>query len=223
MRGRLLHESDTGRYYSNTHIKACFVLKPPDIILVAPAVQGLSRVECRCKYDQKGAMTNVQMTAIASGKRVSDEIDGPFPPCVLRFTGTTARPQPAGYITLHRIVEQEREQAAKKHWLENTSRFKPAEMAAGLEGIHVQMLKAYTIAYIFTSNAAANKMCQDGGIAAAQSEGGLYTLTVCLRSPAALGWQSNAGGRFKQTVAALIGIEADDVQAVVILGIPAKV
>jgi hypothetical protein len=45
---------------------------------------------------------------------------------------------------------------------------------------------------------------------------------VCLLPPSAqeLGWQSNAGGGFKQHVAALLGMEADDVQAMVLLGVP---
>ena len=223
--GRLLRESDTGHYYSNMHIKACFVLQSPDTDgqFGVPAADGPARVECSCKYNERGAITNMQMSVVASSKRVSDKVDGPFPPIVLRFAGTIAKPRPAGYIMLHRTVEQEREQAAKRHWLENTSRFKPAEMTAGLEGIRIQMLQAYTIAYIFASNAAASKMCRDGGIAATCQEGGLHTLTVCLRSPAALGWQSNAGGRFKNNVAALMGMEVDDVQAVVILGLPTKV
>ena len=111
---------------------------------------------------------------------------------------------------------------AKRHWLENSARFKPAEMVAGLEGIRIHILQAYTMAFIFATNGAAQKMCNDGGISARKTERGTHALTVCLRSPAELGWQQNAGGPFRQNVATLMGMVASDVQAVVIMGIPTR-
>ena len=84
--GRLLRESDTGHYYSNMHIKACFVLQSPDTDgqFGVPAADGPARVECFCKYNERGAIANMQMSVVASSKRVSDKVDGPFPPIVLR-------------------------------------------------------------------------------------------------------------------------------------------
>ena len=116
----------------------------------------------------------------------------------------------------------ERASTGVQHWLENIARFKPAEMAAGVNGIRDDMLRFYTIAFIFTTNSDAQKMCDDGGIAARRTEGGALALSVCLRPPATLGWQKNAGGRFRQNVAALMGMPASDVQAMVIMGIPAR-
>ena len=110
-----------------------------------------------------------------------------------------------------------------KHWLENIARFKPAEMAAGTDGIRKDMLRFYTLACMFTTNSTAQKMCNNGGIAACRAEGASsHTLTVCLRSPAELVWDKNAGGCFRQNVAALMGMAASDVQAVVIMGIPSQ-
>jgi hypothetical protein len=109
-----------------------------------------------------------------------------------------------------------------KHWLENSARFKPGEMAAGIEGICNNMLRFYTMAFIFTTNSAAQRMCDDGGIAARKTEAGTHALTLCLQSPAELGWQKNAGGWFRQNVAALMGMSTSDVQAMVIMGIPSR-
>ena len=85
------------------------------------------------------------------------------------------------------------------------------------------MLHAYTIAYIYTSSAGAQKVCDDGGILAAGTSGGAYSFTVSLHSPATLGWQKNAAGGFRQTVAQRMHMPADDVQALIILQIPAGV
>ena len=112
---------------------------------------------------------------------------------------------------------------AKGHWLENSARFKPAEMVAAIEGIRIQMLQAYTMAFIFTTNELASRMCNNGGIAASKTKkGDTLALTMCLWSPAELCWQQNAGGRFKQNVATLMSMDESDVQAMVIVGIPAQ-
>ena len=68
-----------------------------------------------------------------------------------------------------------------------------------------------------------HKVCDDGGILAAGTTGGAYSFTVSLRSPATLGWQKNAAGSFRQTVAQRMHMPADDVQALIILGVPAGV
>ena len=89
------------------------------------------RVRVHSAYDAQGAMTNVQMAVVGS-ERISDELDeSVFPPRVMQFTATISQPpNPADYISLHRFLEKEK----KSHWLENISRFKAAEMDAGLEG-----------------------------------------------------------------------------------------
>ena len=120
------------RYYSNCNIKACLLLKSPDRD-GEPAVPTATfvRVRVRSAYDAQGAMTNVRMAVVCS-ERISDELDESiFPPRIMQFTATVSQPpNPADYISLHRFLEKEK----KSHWLENISRFKAAEMEAGLEG-----------------------------------------------------------------------------------------
>ena len=90
--GKLLRESDDGRYYSNANIMACLVLKPPDSDAFAAPMDSSLRVVCSTAYDAHEGMTNVRMAALADDERVSDELDSSvFPPRVLRCTATIAR------------------------------------------------------------------------------------------------------------------------------------
>ena len=100
--------------------------------------------------------------------------------------------------------------------------FNSADMAVAIDGLCNDMLRFYTIAFIFTTNEHANKMCKDGGIEALRIKEGTHALTACLRSPTELGWQKNAGGCFRQNVAMLMGMATSDVQAVAIMGIPTR-
>ena len=68
----------------------------------------------------------------------------------------------------------------------------------------------------------ATKVCEVGGLPATAQDCGMHTLTVCLRSPSLLGWTANAGRAFRQSAARLSGIATDDVQTVVVLGIPTR-
>ena len=104
---RGLRDSNTGCYYSNTNIKACLILKAPDDTVV-PATHG-ARVQCNTAYDAHGAMVNLRMTTIADSERMIDNVDGSSFP--RRFTATVAKPQSAEYISLHRMLEREREGA----------------------------------------------------------------------------------------------------------------
>ena len=216
--GTVLDDSDTGRYYPNSMIKACLILKVPEEAVLAPARP--VRVKCSSSCDSHGGMADFQM-ALAGSERLKDELDTAhgFPPRVTAFTATLAPPPTADYLALHRLLEKE--QASKKLWLENVARFKPEEMVAGVQGVKSQLLHAYTIAYIFKSNVEANKVCQAGGVVATETNDGAYALTVSLQSPADLGWRKNAGGNFRQNVAQLMDMASvDEVQTVIILGIP---
>ena len=216
--GKLLNDWDTGRYYSNTHIKACLVLKPP--ISAGETGDGL-RVCCTPAYDTHGSMVDVKIAAISNSAHVSDERDTKvFPPRVLLFTATIAKPVQGDIITLHRRIEKDG--GTKKHWLENTARFKRAEMAAGLEAIDKALLHAYTIAYVFASRDDAEKACGDMGLIARKRDS-TFSVTVSLRSPAELGWEKNAGGHFRQNVAELMNMEPNDVQTVIICAIPTQI
>ena len=215
--GKLLDDSDAGHYYSNMNIKACLLLKPPD----DEATQDGQRVCCTPAYGKHGATTNVQMTAISTNARVSDKLDrNVFPPRVISYTASIAKPIQADTVALHRMIE--RDLGGKKHWLENVARFKPAEMAAGLEAINKALLHAYTIAYVFASQDEAEKACSNMGLIATKNSGNMFTLTVSLRSPADLGWEKNAGGRFRGNVSKLMGMIRNDVQTVIVCAIPTQ-
>ena len=219
--GKLLDDRDTGRYYSNTHVKACLVLKAP--ASSSGATEGSQRVCCTAEYDRHGGMFGVQIRAIDSNVHVGDELDrSVFPPKVMKYTATIAEPvhEKAGTMVIHRMIE--RELGNKKHWLEDVARFKPAEMAAGLDAIEKQMLHAYTIAYVFASRENAEKACSNMGLIATNIIG-THRLTFSLRSPAELAWQRNAGGYFRQTVAMLMDMAPEDVQTVIICAIPTQV
>ena len=214
--GKLLDDSDAGHYYSNINIKACLLLKPPE----DKAAQEGQRVCCRPAYDKHGATTNLQTTAISADVRVSDELDrSVFPPKVLLYTASIAKPIQADAVALHRMIE--RDLGGKKHWLENVARFKPAEMVGGLDAINKALLHAYTIAYVFASQEEANKVCSNMGLIATKSNG-YFTLNVSLRSPADLGWEKNAAGRFRENVSKLMGMIPNDVQTVIVCAIPTQ-
>ena len=104
--------------------------------------------------------------------------------------------------------------------MENVARFKPAEMAAGLDAINNELRAAYTLAYMFMTNDQANKVCKNRSIVANDSATGLNGFTVSLQSPADLGWQKNATVSFRYNVAQLMQMAPEDVQTVVILAIP---
>eukprot|EP01045_Picozoa_sp_COSAG04_P033533 COSAG04_NODE_6977_length_1216_cov_14.325873_2_plen_217_part_01 len=72
--------------------------------------------------------------------------------------------------------------------------------------------------HTFFPGESAKLYCSDG-ISTIRSDG-VHSITVCLR-PSELGWHPNAGGGFKGRVAELMGMDdANDVQAMVILGVP---
>ena len=133
--GKQLNDWDQGNYYSNTHIKACLVLKPP--ASSSTTTEGRQRVQCTTEYDRHGGMTNVQVMAINNDAHVSDKLDRTeFPPKVMSYTATIAEPVKENPLAVHRMIE--RDLGGKKHWLEDVARFKPTEMAAGVEAIDKQ-------------------------------------------------------------------------------------
>ena len=159
--------------------------------------------------------------AINHDAHVSDELDRTvFPPKVMSYTATIAEPVKENPLALHRMIE--RDLGGKKHWLEDVARFKPTEMAAGVEAINKQLIHAYTLAYVFASREDAGKACSNMGLIARNSNG-THSLTFSLRSPAELAWQRNAGGYFRQTVAMLMDMAPEDVQTVIICAIPTQV
>jgi hypothetical protein len=212
-----------GVFYSNKNIKACLVLKQPaNAADLDPTI--MASVKCTSEYTSKG-MNNFQLTSIDADERVVDIDEGEkFSPKITQFTASVAQAAAADSTKrLHHSALQPTF-SSQQLWVENVSRFNAQEMAAGLLGVEQQMTQAYTLAFYFCSNAEAERVCKEGIVASSTSlDGGRHTVTVCLQSLSALGWQENAGGSFRQNVSALMGIALDDVQAMVILGIPTAV
>ena len=216
--GTVLNDWDHARYYGNSKILACLVLKPPDDGLV-PNIDIARRVTFTSAFDNHAGLTDIRVAALPSNERLSDEIDRTqgFPPRPLQFSATLAQPPVNDFTLLHRILEKEH--GNKTHWLENVARFKPGEMAAGVEGINNELCAAYTLTCMFMSNERANKVCKDGGILVGDEDG--FTVSLC--SPADLGWQKNAMGEFRKNVAHLMKMAPEDVQTVVVLAIPTSI
>ena len=220
-KGTVLNRSDTARYYTNSNIVACFVLKTPGTDHPLP-MDGSRRFALQ--FDEHRSM--VSIAALAASTRLSDTVDKAhgFPPHVVQCTAALAELPTTDFLTLqseavglHRMME--RDSDGKELWLEDVARFNPAEMAASLEAINAQLLHAYTIAHAFVSRDQADKACSEGGLVATKRDG-IFSLTMSLRSPAELGWHKNAGGHFRQNVAMLMGMAPADVQAVIICAIP---
>jgi hypothetical protein len=219
-------EGDSGVYYSPMSIKACLVLKPPaNRAEFETKLLATGRVQCTADYNEKG-MTNLCVSPIA-GDTTSIDIDKSeqwWSPQITRFTMSVAHPvEPAESVaTLHHSTLQSTF-SSQQLWLEDVARFKPAEMEAGIVGVEQLLTQAYQLAYYYTTVEAALKIC-NAGVPAVKSADGGRSLRVCLWPPSAaeLGWQSNASGGFKQRVADLIGMKANDVQVVVLLGIPKR-
>ena len=129
-----------------------------------PTTDSARRLSLSSDYDENASMMRVKMTALRSSQHLRDELDTSqgFLPRPIRFSAVLATPPVEDWMPLHRILEKEN--AGKKHWLENTARFTPAEMAAGMDGINNELLAAYTIAFLYMTNEQASKVCKDGGI-----------------------------------------------------------
>ena len=71
--------------------------------------------------------------------------------------------------------------------------------------------EGYTMAFFFTTADAAKQMCQDGPGIVAAKESGLYSLSLCLKSPTEMGYTQDATAAFKDEVARTVGVDRDDV------------
>jgi hypothetical protein len=215
-------EGDSNVYFSPKNIKACLILKPPsNATELEPQLATLTRVQCSTQYDKKG-MNNLRLSPISADATVIDIDEGKqFAPKIKQFTMSIAQPTDAVSVVkdLHHSALQPTF-SSQQLWLEDTARFKAEEMAAGIVGVEQLLTQAYTMAYYFTTIESANTICEHG--IPTVTDGSTRSLTVCLLPPSAqeLGWHSNAGGGFKHRVAALLGMEVDDVQAMVLLGVP---
>ena len=209
-------------YYSCKNIKACLVLKPPaNQVEIEPQLSAMSRVQCSTEYDEKG-MSNLQLSPSSDEATTVDISDtSEFPPKITQFTMSIAHSSNAQAVVkaVHHSVLQPTF-SSQQLWIEDVARFKAAEMTAGVVGVEQLLTQAYTMAYYYTTIEHARTICERG--IPTVSHSGMCSLTVCLLPPSAeeLRWQSNAGGGFKQRVANLLGLDVNDVQAIVLLGIP---
>ena len=121
--GELLNESDDGRYYSNTHVRALLVLKPPSAFS-GPA-SGTQRVHCKTRRGVD------DLQSIDRSTRMGDKLDSTvFPPRVLEYTATIAQPVQTDFVALHHMIQRDR--GNKKLFLDNVARFSEQEMRAGI-------------------------------------------------------------------------------------------
>ena len=160
---------------------------------------------------------------------MSDKLDNDvFSPLILEFVCFTASSQPAASsqsvqkdaLAVHRMIE--RELGCKQHWLENISRFSRNELQAALEAIRMNMLRACTIAYMFTTVQGALQALDEKGIFANRKENGICSLNLLLQSPADF-WERNASGDFKQQMASKMDMLPEDVQVLIVCSIPTQI
>ena len=88
------------------------------------------------------------------------------------------------------------------------------------EAIDTQLPHSYTMAFAFATREEAMQTCRSSGLKASKLHFGMRKLTVSLLSPADLGWTKNGAGQFRQRVAKLMEMAADDIQTVIVCAIP---
>jgi hypothetical protein len=205
-------------FYSNKNVKACLILKPPVNAAELESTRATGRLVGTARYEKK-RMVNMRLAAISDDVCVIDmERGSTFPPELTQFTATMGcLPNEHMGVALHHST-LEPTFLSQQLWLENVARFNPSEMIAGLAALELLLLHAYTLAYYYTTNEEAERVCEEGIVA--QTDGNYYTVRLCLQSPSELGWQQNARGNFRQNVSELMGIDPSSVQAAVILGVP---
>ena len=69
-------------------------------------------------------------------------------------------PNAHGYLEKHGKTQQCN--LDKKLWAENVARFTAVEMRAAIENIRQQEMRSHTLAFFYTSKAAAIEFCEQG-------------------------------------------------------------
>lgn len=218
---------DSAFYLSNTKILRVLILKPveegSDLLLSAIRKGSSELVTLTSARDEYGGMTDVALAVVsAEALRVADQLDGadtfPNEPWRWNVRATTASiaasPSDAGlseYLDRHNQVYN----PSKELFPENVARFSRDEMAAALHSIRQQELRRNTLCFLYTSAEKAAEMSTDGGIPESS--------VVTTQSPVDFGWEQNAGGRFKSNASKALGLVADSISAVLVLGVPKKV
>eukprot|EP01047_Picozoa_sp_COSAG01_P024900 COSAG01_NODE_1554_length_9930_cov_19.371478_2_plen_1346_part_00 len=176
-----------------------------------------SKQEAKSSIDKHG----VGVAAIPADIRIGDSVEAKTLPGDLRKTvlAYTAVVAPASNISS--VLERHRDAGHVRTvlWPESVARYTVDEMRAGVTEVEQLMPHSHTMAFYYTTLKDAQRMCIGsecvGGIEADRSG-----LQVCLQSPAALGWCKNAGGEFKQNVAQLMELKAEEIQVMIVLQLP---
>jgi hypothetical protein len=227
-----MKSGDANVYLSNTHIEKVLVLKPPDADTEVKELDRITdggrdvRVLCTSSRDGNGAMMQVSARKLGPNEHPDDLLlenpHAPWCPIVSSFTATVKPlPNAHGYLEKHGKTQQCN--LDKKLWAENVARFTAVEMRAAIENIRQQEMRSHTLAFFYTSKAAAIEFCEQGrGIVSTTDHG----VMVCTKAPHELGWSKNCGGRFVDTAScAMWGAGYQDghagkIEAVLVLGVP---
>jgi hypothetical protein len=231
-------------YLPNEQIISCFILKAPD----QPGRDTLARLSRDAKSgnvpqrvvvssarDGTGGMEGVSLTALkreatAADHERMDDSSG-FPPKVLAcVTSVAEQPTKVNLAVMQRAVEQAA--AGKQLWPEDVARFTAEEMEFALYALDQALLHPYTLAYYYTSKAAAQAICKPGGGIEASAEGS--TVVLCTDSPIALGWEQHGRGSFRSNVGQLLwqarpadvyagGQYANRLEVLVVVAVPTEV
>jgi hypothetical protein len=232
-------------YLPNEQIIRCFILKAPD---EQPGRDTLARLSRNTKGDNlsqrvmvtsardgTGGMESVSLTALEPDATAVDyermDDSSGFPPKVLAcVTSVAEQPKIVDMTAVQRAVEQAA--AGKQLWPEDVARFTTEEMEFALYALDQALLHPYSLAYYYTSKAAAQAVCEPGGGIEASTEGG--TVVLCKESPIALGWEQHGHGSFRSNVGQLLwrarpadvyvgGQYADRLEVLMVVAVPTEV
>eukprot|EP01047_Picozoa_sp_COSAG01_P052767 COSAG01_NODE_5584_length_4164_cov_5.739483_2_plen_779_part_00 len=223
-------------YLSNTQLKACFVIRPPanpttlENMLASP-VLGAPQVylsECtphlHCALVTPVVSDNLERI-VTTGDEDEDQVDAKLNvlKCIARLlepSHVSLTPLEQAQLMHRKLEQQNHEQNKQKVWEDCVARYTLKEMEATVFNVDRQLYKLYTLAHYFTTSAEAKTICAPGGHIQPKDHDKLGSgVLVCLTSPAALGWQANAGGRFKAQVHRLLG-RLEDFDTMLMLGVP---
>eukprot|EP01043_Picozoa_sp_COSAG02_P018213 COSAG02_NODE_844_length_16583_cov_116.650267_9_plen_607_part_00 len=229
----VFNENDQASYLPNTLIEKVLLLKPPageasgTTVLDALATKNVNaQVQITSERDERGGMTEVQVTHISSDVRIEDNLrpnpNQPWCPSVVKCTALVTGTVPASQLYLDRHRRIEKAGMHKQVWPENIARFTTKEMEAALNALEQAQLQSYVLCYHYCSAEAARRMCETGRGLDADS-------SITTLSPSDLLWEKYAGGTFRTTAGeSLWGVDwerehKEDLQACLVISLPSIV
>eukprot|EP01047_Picozoa_sp_COSAG01_P063678 COSAG01_NODE_8294_length_2840_cov_1.538854_2_plen_457_part_00 len=177
------------------------------------------------KDDQVSA--DFKLEQVTTDDEKDDQLDksGGFPPKVLQCTATLAQPSPGILSEVEHVGKFHRELGNnQKHqvWQDSVARYTKQEMEAAVVNVDRQLLKPYTLAFYYTNGDEAKSICAKGGCIRGRDHGEFGDgVLVSLTPPHELGWEPNAGGRFKHTVNESLRLPSGTpIDTMLMLGVP---